>query len=275
MKPPPFAYLRAGSLEEALAALEEEGEEARILAGGQSLLPLLNMRLARPRLLIDIMKIPELRRIEQEGEAIAVGAGVRQAELETWPELSQTLPLLSRVFPHLAHWQIRSRGTICGSIAHADPSAELPLALLALEGKVRLISRRGRRSVAAEAFFLGPMITSRRDDEMIEAVLFPRHRPGSGYAFTEVARRDGDFALLALAAVADARGVRLAIGGVEDRPRLLRLPPAAAPDFLPALGAALERLVPRGDHHASAAYRRTVLATLAPRVVAEAERCRA
>lgn len=275
MKPPPFAYLRATNLEEALAALEEEGAEARVLAGGQSLLPLLNMRLARPRLLVDIMHIPGLAGLTREAGALVVGAAVRQAELEAWPALPRTLPLLARLLPHVAHWQIRSRGTVCGSIAHADPSAELPLALLALEGEVRLASRRGRRSVPAGAFFLGPLLTARRDEEMIEAVVFPLHRPGQGYAFTEVARREGDFALLALAAVATAEEVRLAIGGVEDRPRLLRLPPARASGFPAALAAALASLTPRGDHHAPASYRRAVLAALAPRIIAEAEACRA
>lgn len=272
MKPPPFAYLRPARLDEALAALAEEG--AQVLAGGQSLLPMLNMRLARPQLLIDIMRLPGLGEIRREGGSLVVGAAVRQAALETWAELPGTLPLLARLFPHIAHWQIRCRGTVCGSIAHADPAAELPLALLALGGTVRLASRKGRREVPAEQFFLGPMLTARRDDEMIEAVLFPVHRPGFGYAFREVARRDGDFALVALAAVAGPDFVRLAVGGVEDRPLLFTLPPATARAHPEALEAALAGLAPRGDPHAPASYREAVLRALAPRIIAEAHACR-
>jgi 2-furoyl-CoA dehydrogenase FAD binding subunit len=161
MKPPRFDYLAAESVEEALEALAAEGGEASVLAGGQSLLPMLNMRLARPRLLVDIMGIAAWRGIALERGWIRISAAVRQAELEAFPELSRLQPLLATTLSFVGHPQIRSRGTVCGSLAHADPSAELPLALVALEGIVHLRSRRGAREVAATDFFIGTMTTAR------------------------------------------------------------------------------------------------------------------
>ena len=196
MKPASFDFLCPDTLEEALAALAEGGGEARIIAGGQSLVPMLNMRLARPGLLVDIMRLPALRRIDTSGDEITVGAGVRQAELEAWANLSRDLPLLAAAFPWLGHVQTRARGTVCGSVAHADPSAELPLSLVTLGGAVSLRSRKQKRTVKAEDFFIGMMATDLAEGEMIEAVHFPKARPGSGYAFREIGRRHGDFAIV-------------------------------------------------------------------------------
>src|ERR1700741_2502520 len=173
MKPAAFDYVRAESLDEALEVLRNEGSDARIIAGGQSLMPMLNMRLAKPRVLVDIMRLKELRKIDPQQGKIAVGAAVRQAELLEGPVLGRELKLLSLALPWTGHVQTRSRGTICGSIAHADPSAEMPLVLLALGGDVILRSARKRRSVPARDFFLGMMVTERNDDELIEAVAFP------------------------------------------------------------------------------------------------------
>src|ERR1700689_5410970 len=199
MKPAAFDYVRAEHLDEALDVLGREGGDGRILAGGQSLMAMMNMRLAKPRTLIDIMCLPELARIESKGGTITVGAGVRQAALLEWPELSQSLQLAALAFPWTGHVQTRSRGTVCGSIAHADPSAELPLVLQALGGEVHLRSAKRRRRVAAKDFFAGMMATTRADDELIEAVSFPADQRGC--AFREVARRHGDFAIVACAAV--------------------------------------------------------------------------
>src|SRR5579872_614906 len=217
MKPAAFDYVRAESLDEALEVLRNEGSDARIIAGGQSLMPMLNMRLARPRVLVDIMHLEELRQIEAKRHGIAVGAAVRQAELLEWSALERQLKLVSLALPWTGHVQTRSRGTICGSIAHADPSAEMPLALLALGGDIVLRSAKKRRRVTARDFFLGVMATERGDDEMIEAVEFPA-TDGRRCAFREVARRHGDFAIVACAAVATDRGVRLVVGGVADMP---------------------------------------------------------
>ena len=160
----------------------------------------------------------ELGGIRVEDGAIRVGAGVRQAELLAWPELAGHQPLLAQALPWIGHWQTRARGTVCGSIALADPSAEMPLVLAALGGEIVLSSKKGRRNVSADHFFTGLMSTVRNDDELIEAVSFPCRRNGEGFAFREFARRHGDFAIVACAAVATEKNVRLAIGGVADRP---------------------------------------------------------
>ena len=251
MKPAPFDYLRPASLGEALEALASDG--AMALAGGQSLVAMLNMRLARPDLLVDVMHLPELRE-----RGARIGAGVRQAEL------AGLHPLIDRALPHVGHYQTRSRGTFCGSVAHGDPAAELPLCLVALGGRVHLVSTRGERTVNAIDFFEGPLMTAREEDELIVAVELPPPDPRAGYAFREVALRHGDFALAAFAAVADADGVRLAVGGVADTPVVLD-GLAIDPDMIDA----------RDDFHADAAYRRRLVARVGRATVEEALACRA
>ena len=215
MKPAAFDYIRAGDLQEALDALDRHGSDARIIAGGQSLLPMLNMRLARPSVLIDIMGIAGLDAVRRDGDAIVVPAGVRQAALMKRADLAGEQPLLAAALPWLGHYQTRARGTVCGSAAHADPSAEIPLCLVALDGEIRLRSRRKRRSVKASGFFGGMMVTDKGDDELIEAVAFPAARPGTGYAFREVARRHGDFAIVACAAVVTLSLIHISQGIVR------------------------------------------------------------
>ncbi len=273
MKPAAFDYLRPDSPEEALAALAEAGEEARLLAGGQSLMAMLNMRLVQPALLIDIGRLATLDTIRLEADALVVGAAVTQGALERRASLAEEVPLLAELLPFLGHYQTRNRGTVCGSVAHADPSAELPLALVALEGSVTLRSARRRRTLAAGDFFAGMLTTARRGDEMVEAVSFPRRRAGAGYAFREVALRHGDFALCAVAAAADAKRLRLAVGGVADRPVARDFPllegsalDDALNDFAWALGGS-------DDAHASARYRRALVRKLGRAALQEA-RCR-
>jgi 2-furoyl-CoA dehydrogenase FAD binding subunit len=273
MKPAAFDYLRPDSPEEALAALAETGEEARLLAGGQSLMAMLNMRLVQPALLIDIGRLAALDTIRLEADALAIGAAATQGALERRASLAAEVPLLAELLPHLGHYQTRNRGTVCGSIAHADPSAELPLALLALEGSVTLRSTRGRRTLSAGHFFTGMLSTARRPDEMVEAARFPRRRPGAGYAFREMALRHGDFALCAVAALADGKRLRLAVGGVADRPVARDFPlleggalDDALNDFAWALGAG-------DDAHASARYRRALVRKLGRAALEEAQ-CR-
>src|SRR5436190_13776155 len=217
MKPAPFDYVRAGSLAEAHDVLAAEGSDAAILAGGQSLVPLLSMRMARPKVLIDIIHVGELGGLRVEDDAIHVGACVRQAELLAWPDLAKQ-PLLAQALPWIGHWQTRARGTVCGSVALADPSAELPLVLAVLGGDIVLSSNGSRRIVKADDFFTGLMSTARNDDELIESVSFPCRRAGEGHAFREFARRHGDFAIVACAAITTEKNVRLAVGGVADRP---------------------------------------------------------
>lgn len=275
MKPASFDYLRPETPEEAVAALDEFGGDARILAGGQSLMPMLNMRLARPKLLVDIARLAPFSEVRVAQGAFVVGAAVTQAALQARPTLREEAPLLALALPWVGHYQTRNRGTICGSIAHADPSAELPLCLLALGGEVVLRSRRGRRSVAAEDFLVGMLSTARHDDELIEAVRFPLQRPGAGTAFREVAQRHGDFALVACAAVASADGIRFAVGGVAPRPMARDWPAGleggalddALNDFAWELGAI-------DDAHASARYRRELVRRIGRAVIEEARQCR-
>lgn len=275
MKPAPFDYVRADSVEEALDVLAQTGGDARILAGGQSLVPMLNMRLARPQVVIDVMRVSTLKIVDQKAGALTMHAAVRQIEIERWPNLTNDQPLLAAALACVGHAQTRSRGTLCGSVAHADPSAELPLVLVALGGSVHLRSRSAKRKVAAEAFFTGMMTTDRRDDEMIEAITFPAKQAATGYAFREVARRHGDFAIVACGATADAKEGRLAVAGVAERPvvRTIPLPGSSALDD--ALNEFAWSLEARDDMHASARYRRELVRRIGKATLEEAVRCRA
>jgi 2-furoyl-CoA dehydrogenase FAD binding subunit len=272
MKPRPFDYARPDTVDEALVLLSEYGDDARILAGGQSLLPMLNLRLIDPAVLIDVSRIAALDTIRDLGSEIEIGAAVTQNRLMAWPQLKQKLPLVAAALPFVGHFQTRNRGTVCGSIAHADPSSELPLALAVLEGQVVLRSqKRGERVVAAEAFQKDMLTTLRAPDELIAAVRFPVIE-GKGVAFNEVARRHGDFAIIALAAVADERGsARLGVGGMAGRPMVR----AIDGDATVAIGAWADDLEGYDDLHASAAMRRDMFRKLAPRVIEEARRCAA
>ena len=273
MKPAPFDYVRAATLAEAHAVLAAEGADARVIAGGQTLVPMLSMRLARPRVLVDVMGLRELGRIEEEEGVIRVGAAVRQAELLAWPQLAARQPMLAAALPWVGHAQTRNRGTVCGSIAHADPSAELPLALVALDGSVTLSTRWRRRRVAAAPFFLGLMSTVRRDDELIDAVSFPTARPGHGYAFREFGRRHGDFAIVACAAVVTRSHTRLAVGGVADRPLARDWQGLSGDSLDDALNAFAYDLEAREDMHATARFRRDLVRRLGREAIAEAGRC--
>lgn len=274
MKPAPFDYVAATEMGEALEALHQGGTEARVIAGGQSLMPMLNMRLARPATLVDITRIPELSRIETKGDHVTVGAAVRQSTLERWPDLADCLPLVRAVLPWVGHTQLRNRGTVCGSVAHADPSAELPLCLIALGGTVALRHRRKTRTVEARDFFQGMMSTDLAPGEMITSVTFPARRTGTGYAFREVARRHGDFAIVACAAIARPDGTAtLSVGGVADTPRTLDLP-ADAQDLDERLNEFAWHLLARDDLHATARYRRDLVRQLGRATLKEALSCR-
>jgi 2-furoyl-CoA dehydrogenase FAD binding subunit len=268
MKPAPFDYVRAETLDEALAVLASEGSDAQIMAGGQSLMAMLNTRLAKPKVLIDIMRLKELDRIDATSAAVTVGAGVRQRSLLGWPPLAEKLKLVALALPWTGHAQTRSRGTICGSIAHADPSAEMPLALLALGGEVHLRTASKRRKVAAEKFFTGMMSTARAADEMIEAVSFP-YLSVARCAFREVARRHGDFAIVACAAVASRQGVRFAVGGVADMAAVRDWPRLDGGALDDALNAFAHELDARDDVHATARYRRDLVRLIGRDLVRE------
>jgi len=277
MKPRPFDYIRPDTIEEAVALLAEYGDGARILAGGQSLVPMLNLRIVEAEALIDVSRIAALDVIgevsdKELGNRIEIGAAVTQNKLMAWPRLAEKLPLVAAALPHVGHFQTRNKGTVCGSIAHADPSSELPLTLALLGGEVVLKSQRGERVLAANEFQKDMLTTARAADELIAAVRFPVTN-GAGVAFREVARRHGDFAIVAVAAVAENKdAVRLGVGGMAGKPAVRQI---AAKESSDAIAAWADELEGYEDLHASAAMRRDLLRNLAPLAVEEAIRCAA
>jgi 2-furoyl-CoA dehydrogenase FAD binding subunit len=274
MKPRPFDYTRPDTIDDALALLAEHGEDARVLAGGQTLLAMLNLRVIEPAILIDITRIPELDVIREVDGRIEVGAAVTQNRLLVWPALAQKLPLLAVALPFVGHFQTRNKGTVCGSVAHADPTSEIPLSLAVLEGEVVLCSRRGTRVLAAEKFQQGMLATAREDDELITAVRFPIM--SGGVAFREVARRHGDFAIVGVAALAEsASSIRIGVAGMAERPAVRRIEADGASGIRDAIERLAWELQGYEDVHASARMRRDLLRRIAPVAIEEAVRCAA
>jgi len=269
VKPPRFEYSAAGSVEEAVQILAGAGDEAKVLAGGQSLVPLLNMRLARPTLLVDVNRVPGLDRIEVDG-AVTVGALVRQADALSSSALSAPAPLFREALRHVGHVTTRSRGTVGGSIAHADPAAELPAALLALDGAVTATSSRGERTIPACGLFLGPFTTSLEPDELLTALTVPRGA-GRPFAFAELTRREGDFALAGVCLLLDP--ARIVLFGVAGMPVRAVEAEEGLEAGLPAAEVAelaTRELEPISDVHADGAYRRRVTAVLVRRAIEQA-----
>ncbi|RYB92965.1 xanthine dehydrogenase family protein subunit M [Nocardioides oleivorans] len=274
MKPAPFAYLRPTTLEEALAALAED-QGAKVLAGGQSLVPLLSMRLAAPSRLVDINALPDLGLVEADGSGVRIGALARHAEVLASADAAEVQPLLAMALSHVAHPTIRNRGTTVGSLVHADAAAEMPMVLRLLEGSVDVASVRGRRTIPAAELFAGPLESTLAHDELAVGASFPALAPGGGVAFQEIARRHGDYALVGVAALVqlgtgpDADTVtsaRLGFVSVSDVPTVV--------DVTDALDAPAEKalagLDPADDIHATAAYRAHLVKVLVPKVLAAA-----
>lgn len=274
MKPRSFTYIRPADLEEAVQSLDRLRDDARILAGGQSLVPMMNFRLVEMKALIDISDLPALAYVREQDRTIEVGASTTQARLMAWPRLKELAPLLSMAMPYVGHYQTRSRGTVCGSIAHSDPSSELPLCLTTLGGSVVLRSKSGTRVLSGDEFQTGMLSTARRPDEIVAAIRFPQRAAGAGYAFTEVARRHGDFAICALAAVVTADAVRLGVGGVADKPTVRAWPLLADGEIDDALNDFAWDLGGTDDAHATASYRRELVRRLGRRVIEEATNAR-
>ena len=283
MKPPAFLYAAPRSLDEALAALREHGSEAKVLAGGQSLVPMMNLRLAEPRVLIDLNRVPELAYLRCENGSVRVGAMARHRAVEGSGEARRAEPLLARVAREIGHLAIRSRGTVGGSLAHADPAAEWPLVAVLLDAPIMLRSTVRSRSVPAREFFVGPLTTAAEPDEILTEIAFPSAPAGSRFGFAEVTRRPGDFAIVAVACrvTIDAshrcRTATLAVAGVHDTPlhvpRVERaLVGSSGEDgaLREAAAAAAQAVEPASDVHGSAAYRRRMVAVLARRALREA-----
>ena len=288
MKPPKFEYLAPTSLDEALALLAAHGDEAKVLAGGQSLVPLLNFRLVRPGYLVDLNDIRELAYIRQENGRVAIGALTRQRALETSTLVSDRVPLLADAMPQIGHVQIRNRGTIGGSLAHADPAAELPAVVAALDGELVVRGAGGERVLRADEFFVAYLTTALRPTELLVEVRLPVVPPRTGTAFLEVSRRHGDFALVGVAAslTLDDGGVctrcAIALIGVGPAPVVALAAAGRLVGAVPTIEAfadvgqlAAADLRPDGDLHASSQYRRHVAGVLTRRALARAlERAR-
>ena len=267
MKPAPFEYRAPRTLSEAIALLTEHADTAKLLAGGQSLVPVLNFRLASPGVLIDLNRIPELTGIRETAEGgLEIGAMTRSRAIERSDVVRRANPLLFEAMPFIAHAQIRNRGTLGGSLAHADPAAELPAIALVCEAELRVQGPDGKRTVPAAGFFQGLFTTALAPDEILTSVRFPAWPAGRRHAFLEVSRRHGDFAIVGVAGLVDGAGARVAVFGAEDTPRLVRGTPAELPRL------AAQTLHPRGDHHASAEYRRELVEVLTRRALDKAMR---
>ena len=279
MKPASFDYIVAESIDMAVASLKEAGADAKIIAGGQSLVPMLNFRLLRPSVLVDINRIAGLAFIEETDKDIRVGALTRHHQLETSPVIARQLPVLSCAMTHVAHLAIRNRGTIGGSLAHADPAAELPMMALLLDAELRIASAAGERSVAARDFFLGALTVDLAAGEIITEVVLPKLPPRTGWGFEEVARRHGDFALAAVAATLTVSGgaieqARIALTGVgskalraHEAEGLLTghaLDPDLTHRVIDTVRATIE---PETDLHASSDYRRHLAGVLTGRAL--------
>lgn len=280
MKPPVFHYVAPESLDDAVQQLGEHGDRAKVLAGGQSLVPLLNLRLAAPEVLIDVNGVPGLDHIEAWDGGLAIGALARQSSLERSRLAGERLPLLAEAIGFVGHPTIRHRGTLGGSLAHADPAAELPAVMLALEASFVARSPRGERTISASEFFHGYLTTALADDELLTEVRVPGVPPGTGSAFVELARRFGDFAICGAAATITldengrCDGVRIALCGVGATP--LRATQAetllvgALPDAVTVATAAEHAAAdvdPQTDVHGSAAYRRKMAIVMTGRAV--------
>jgi CO/xanthine dehydrogenase FAD-binding subunit len=282
MKPAPFKYVRAASLDQALSVKAQYGDEARFLAGGQSLIPSMNFRLARPAVLIDINGLAELASIDLEG-VTRLGALTRYATLERNGGFLRACPLFADALPHIAHPQIRNRGTIGGNLSHADPASELPAVVLAMQARMRVKSRRGERELDACDFFIGLLTTDIQDDEMLVEITFPPLPRATGTCFMEVARRRGDFALAGVAAIVSldedgsCSSIRITLCGVGDKPvdasvaATSLIGQRCTDQAIAAVVAAVrEAIEPPGNVHASADYQRHVAGVLTRRAIASA-----
>lgn len=282
MKPAPFEYHAPDSLAEALSLLNQHGTSAKILAGGQSLIPTMNFRLAQPSVLIDLNRVSGLDGlVEADGGGVSIGAMVRQRAVERSALVAERAPLLSETMPWVAHPQIRNRGTVGGSLAHADPAAEMPAVMVARKARMRIVGLAGERWVPADQFFVGFFETEVGEGELLVEVELPPMPDRSGHCFAEIARRHGDFALVGVAAVVglDATGAlvdpRVALLSVGDGPVLADNAAAALEGERPtpeALRAAAETAAerdvdPPGDIHASAEYRRHLVSVMVRRAL--------
>lgn len=279
MKPPQFHYERPESVIGALGLLDSDGDRAKVLAGGQSLVALMNLRLASPEIVVDIGRLDDLRYVRATDSSLDIGALTTQATIERDASIADVCPLLAEAIGHIGHSAIRNRGTIGGSIAHADPAAELPLVLTALEGEVTVASSAGSRRIAAADFFHGFLMTAVEPNELVTEVSFPSAGENRGFAFEEFARRPGDFALVSVACRVDGdtdsvHSARVALGGVAHAAVVVEgledLRGASAEDAAAAAGEAAAAVAAVADIHGTTEYRRHLARKLTERAVRRA-----
>jgi carbon-monoxide dehydrogenase medium subunit len=284
MKPAPFEYQAPASVEEALNVLMERGEEAKLLAGGQSLIPAMNFRVVQPALLVDLNRLEELRYLRAENGSLSVGAMTTQRQLERDPSVAGHVPLLAQALPYIAHPQIRNRGTLGGSLVHADPAAELPVVAVAARARIHARSTEGERWIPAESFFQGMFVTDLAPTEMLVEVEFPASPPATGWSFQEVSRRRGDYAMMGVAAMVslsnagDCTEARLVYLNAGDGPvQAGRAAEALVGRSLSetvieeaARIAAEQEIDPLGNVHASVSYQRHLARVLTERALSEA-----
>ena len=283
MKPPPFDYLAPASLEEAVSALAAHGDEAKVIAGGQSLVPLLAFRLARPSVLVDINRVPDLDRVSLDGEVLTIGALARERDVELFPGLGERCAMVVEATEQIGHVAIRNRGTVCGSLAHADPAAEWTALALALDGEVDVVGPSGSRTVAARDFLVSYFTTALEPDEVVTAARLRLPNGRSGSCFVELARRRGDFAIVGVGALLSLDGddtihdARLALIGVGQTALrasyaegMLRGQRPSDELFADVAASVTTEIDPNGDIHASADYRRHVAGVLVRRALVTA-----
>jgi carbon-monoxide dehydrogenase medium subunit len=282
MKPASFEYVRAESVEHAVQTLSSADGDGKVIAGGQSLMPMMNFRLVKPSVLVDINRIPGLDAIQVRGDKLVLGALVRHRMTATDALIAEHIPVLHHAMKHVAHLTVRNRGTFCGSVCHADPAAEMPMMSLLLNGIVRIVSPRGERALAAREFFVGSLVTALEPDELVTEIEIDKLSPDTGWGFEEFARRHGDYALAAVAVTMRwheglASNVRIGLMGVGEMP--MRAPKIEVMlegreinsvmigEAVEALRAELD---PNSDLNASADYRRHLVGVLARRAISGA-----
>jgi aerobic carbon-monoxide dehydrogenase medium subunit len=279
VKPAQFEYIKAATIEDAVRALGQHGDRARILAGGQSLIPMMNFRLITPEVLIDIGNIKTLSFIRREGDALVIGAGTTHTEILKSADVKKACPLLTEAYGHVAHHTIRNRGTIGGNICHHDPASEVPLVLTLLDATLTLVGPNGSREVPAAEFFVGMMETAAASDELLTEIRIPAQPDGEGFAFAEVSTRKGDYAIVAAACRLNVRGgsfTDVKLGFVGAGAHIKRIPeaeaalenqPASDQSIEKAVAEAAKRAQPDEDVQADVAYKLDLVRTLGSRVL--------
>ena len=259
MKPCNFEYMKCFTISDVTQMLNEFGNKAQILAGGQSLISMMNMRIVNPEIIIDINFLKDIISIEEKEDTIVIGPLYKQLELENWHSLKTKLPLIDQAIQYVGHIQHRARGTVIGSICHGDPTSELPLCFLALNGKIHLKSKKGDRSISADDFYLGPLLTSKNSNEIAIKLELPVRKDNVGYAFDEVSEKYSDYAISSFAVVSDNNKIRFALGGIPSKPTVIEWDVNDFKFIDDLLNDFAWTLDLEDDQHASAHYKRDLV----------------